>query len=143
MLSTFLSHQRKDFWRSRNKGTNLAGQIVIGFFMLYFLAVAIGAGFGMAFLLPKIFPNQDAITSFNGIILLYFGLDFTMRLQLQDLPTLSIIPYLHLKIPKNKIIGFLNIKALFSLFNILPLFIFVPFCLIRISEKYGFFASIM
>jgi hypothetical protein len=143
MLSTFLSHQRKDFWRSRNKGTNLAGQIVIGFFMLYFLAVAIGAGFGMAFLLPKIFPNQDAITSFNGIILLYFGLDFTMRLQLQDLPTLSIIPYLHLKIPKNKIIGFLNIKALFSLFNILPLFIFVPFCLIKISEKYGFFASIM
>lgn len=143
MLATFLSHQRKSFWRSRNKGSNLAGQILIGFFMLYFLVAAIGVGFSMAFLLPELMPNQDALTSFNGIILFYFGLDFLMRLQLQELPTLSIIPYLHLKIPKNKIINFLNVKALFSLFNILPLFIFLPFCFMRIFGTYGIVATIM
>ena len=117
MLSTFLSHQKKSFWRSRNRGGSIAAQIVLGFFMLYFLIVAAALGFGMAVLLPKIFPKQDAMTSFNGIILYYFALDLLMRLQLQELPTLSIIPYLHLKIPKRKIVDFLNIKALFSAFS--------------------------
>ena len=108
MLSTFLSHQRKSFWRSRNRGSSIAGQVVLGFFMLYFFAVAVGIGFGMSIFLPKIFPDQNILTSFNGIILYYFAFDFIMRMQFQELPTLSIIPYLHLKIQKSKIIKFLN-----------------------------------
>lgn len=143
MLSTFLSHQRKSFWRSRNRGGSIATQVLLGFFMLYFLAVAVGLGFGMAFFLPEIFKGQDIFKSFNGIILYYFALDFLMRLQLQELPTLSIIPYLHLKIKKSKIIDFLNAKALFSAFNLLPLFIFLPFIFTKISGEYGTFATLM
>ncbi|MCX2573870.1 DUF5687 family protein [Pedobacter sandarakinus] len=143
MLTTFLSHQRKSFWRSRNRGGSIATQVLLGFFMLYFLAVAIGIGFGMALFLSKIFPGQDVLKSFNGIILFYFALDFVMRLQLQELPTLSIIPYLHLKIQKGKIVDFLNIKALFSAFNIWPLFIFLPFIFIEITDEYGAFPTIM
>ena len=143
MLSTFLSHQRKSFWRSRNRGSSIAGQIVLGFFMLYFFAVAVGIGFGMSIFLPKIFPDQNILTSFNGIILYYFAFDFIMRMQFQELPTLSIIPYLHLKIQKSKIIKFLNVKALFSAFNIWPFFIFLPFCFIKISVEYGALVTIM
>jgi hypothetical protein len=143
MLSTFLSHQRKSFWRSRNRGSSIAGQIVLGFFMLYFFAVAVGIGFGMSIFLPKIFPDQNILTSFNGIILYYFAFDFIMRMQFQELPTLSIIPYLHLKIQKSKIIKFLNVKALFSAFNIWPFFIFLPFCFIKISVEYGAMVTIM
>jgi hypothetical protein len=143
MLSTFLSHQRKSFWRSRNRGSSIAGQIVLGFFMLYFFAIAVGVGFGMSHFLPKIFPNKEVISSFNGIILYYFAFDFIMRLQFQELPTLSIIPYLHLKIQKSKIINFLNVKALFSAFNIWPFFIFLPFCFIKISGEYGALVTMM
>ncbi|PWS27726.1 hypothetical protein DHW03_09105 [Pedobacter yonginense] len=143
MLSTFLSHQRKSFWRSRNRGSSIATQIILGFFMLYFLAIAVGAGFSMPFLLPKIFPNQDVIKSFNGLILYYFAFEFIMRLQLQELPTMSIIPYLHLKIKKRQIISFLNIKALFSAFNLWPFFLFLPFIFMRIAGAYGAFATIM
>jgi len=143
MLSTFLNQQWKDFWRSRNRGGSIASQILLGLFMLYFLAVAVGAGFGMPFLLPKIFPNQDVIKSFNGLILYYFAIDFLMRLQLQELPTLSIVPYLHLRIPKFKIINFLNIKSLFSGFNLMPIFIFLPFCLMKVIGTHGFFAAII
>ena len=143
MLSTFLSHQRKSFWRSRNRGSSIAGQIVLGFFLLYFLVLALGAGFGMSYFLPKIFPNQDVIKSFNGIILYYFAFDFIMRLQFQELPTLSIIPYLHLRISRSKIISFLNIKALFSAFNLWPFFIFLPFCFMKIAPVYGPFATLM
>ncbi|WP_316797080.1 DUF5687 family protein [Pedobacter agri] len=143
MLSTFLSHQRKSFWRSRNRGGSIATQVLMGFFMLYFLAVAVGVGLGMTVFLPKIFKGVDIITSFNGIILYYFALDFVMRLQLQELPTLSIIPYLHLKVPKSKIIGFLNIKALFSAFNLWPILLFFPFIFMEIADEYGAFAVLM
>lgn len=143
MLSTFLSHQRKSFWRSRNRGGSIAAQVVLGFFMLYFLAVAVGVGFGMSIFLPEIFKGVDILTSFNGVILYYFALDFVMRLQLQELPTLSIIPYLHLKVPKGKIINFLNIKALFSAFNIWPIFLFFPFIFMEIIDEYGGFAAVM
>lgn len=143
MLSTFLSHQRKSFWRSRNRGGSIAAQVLLGFFMLYFLAIAVGIGFGMSIFLPKIFPDQNVLTSFNGIILYYFAFDFIMRLQFQELPTLSIIPYLHLKIQRNKIINFLNVKALFSAFNLWPFFIFLPFCFVKISVEYGAMVTIM
>ena len=143
MLNTFLSHQWKSFWRSRNRGSSIAGQIVLGFFMLYFFTLAVAVGFGMSHFLPKIFPDQDIFRSFNGIILYYFALDFIMRLQFQELPTLSIIPYLHLRISRSQIIRFLNVKALFSAFNLWPFFIFLPFCFIRIAPTYGLFASLM
>ena len=143
MLGTFLNHQWKAFWRSRNRKGSLAAQIVLIFFLLYFLIVVLAAGFGMAHLLSKVFPDQDIINSFNGIILYYFAFDFVMRLQLQELPTLSIVPYLHLKIPKRKIIRFLNIRALFSAFNLWPFLLFLPFCFVKIMATYGGFVTLM
>lgn len=143
MLNTFLSHQWKAFWRSRNRKGSIATQILLIFFLLYFLILALWAGFGMAYLLSQGFPDQDIVKSFNGIILYYFAFDFIMRLQLQELPTLSIIPYLHLKIPKSKLISFLNIKALFSVFNLWPFLLFLPFCFVKIAAKYGIWVTLM
>lgn len=143
MLLTFLNHQWKAFWRSRNRNGSLATQIVLIFFILYFLAIAIGAGFRMARLLLHFFPDQDVIKSFNGIILYYFALDFMLRLQLQELPTLSIVPYLHLKISKSKIVSFLNVKALFSAFNLWPFLLFFPFCFSKIATAHGSFVTMM
>lgn len=143
MLGIFITHQWKAFWRSRNRNGSVATQIVLLFFMLYFLAVALGLGFGMGHFLSQLFPGQDLVESFNGIILYYFALDLLMRFQLQELPTLSIIPYLHLKIHKNNIIGFLNIKALFSAFNLWPFLLFLPFCLTKIMARYGGLVTLM
>jgi len=138
MLSTFLDHQWKSFWRSRNRGGSIASQVILGLFMLYFLAVAIGAGLAMHPILSKMFPQQDVIKSFNGLILYYFAFDFIMRIQLQELPTLSVVPYLHLPIARHTIIRFLNVKALFSVFNLIPLFVFLPFCFMQIMPVHGF-----
>jgi len=143
MLSTFLSHQWKDFWRSRNKAGSIAAQILLGFFMLYFLILAIGLGFGMSFIIEKAFPGKNVIETFNGFILYYFLFDLAIRTQMQELPTLSIIPYLHLKINKKTIVNFLNIKSLFSFFNLLPLFIFIPFSIIKIGTTYGALTGLM
>jgi hypothetical protein len=143
MLSTFLNHQWKDFWRSRNKTGSIAAQLLLGFFMLYFLAVAIGAGLGMPILIQKIFPGKNVIEVFNGFILYYFLFDLAVRTQMQELPTLSIVPYLHLNIKRKTIINFLNIKSLFAIFNFLPLFVFFPFCFIKIGPTLGTLTALM
>src|SRR4051794_12010927 len=100
MLGVFLNHQWKAFCRSRNKGGSIAANIFIGLAILYLLVLAISIGFGMELIIGKVFPSKDVIFVFNGFILYYFAVDFVMRMQLQELPTLSIAPYLHLKIPR-------------------------------------------
>ena len=137
MLSIFLSHQWKSFWRSRNKAGSIAANILLGFLMLYFLVAAIALGLGMGYMIENFFPGKNTIAVFNGFILYYFLFDLAMRTQLQELPTLSIVPYLHLNIQKKTIINFLNIKSLFTFFNILPLFIFIPFIFIKVTPTHG------
>jgi hypothetical protein len=53
------------------------------------------------------------------------------------------VPYLHLKIPKRKLVNFLNIRAIFSAFNIFPMFLFFPFILMNVMGVYGGFAAFM
>ena len=137
MIAVFLNHQWKAFWRSRNKGVSIAAQIFLGLAILYVLVVAIAVGFWMEIIIEKLLPGKDVFHVFNGFILYYFAFDFLMRLQMQELPTLSIVPYLHLKITRQKIVNFLNLRSLFSAFNILPLFIFIPFCCTAIADVYG------
>ncbi|RZK40846.1 MAG: hypothetical protein EOO90_13570 [Pedobacter sp.] len=137
MLATFLNHQWKDFLRSRNRGGSIVSQIFLGLFILYFFLIAVVLGFGMGHFIGMVFPGKDVVTVFNGFILYYFMFDLVTRIQMQDLPTLSVVPYLHLNISKKKIVSFLNIKSLFSIFNILPLFVFVPFCIVKIMPTFG------
>jgi hypothetical protein len=137
MLSTFLNHQWKAFWRSKNKGGTIAAQIFMGFMVLYLLSIALFLGFMLQEIIPRVFPEKGIMLVFNGFILYYFALDFVMRIQLQDLPTLSIVPYLHLNIPRNKIVRFLNVRAVFTAFNLFPLILFLPFCSTAIARSYG------
>lgn len=132
-----------DFWRSRNKAGSIAANLLLGFFMLYFLAIAVGVGFWMTMIIEKAFPGQNVITVFNGFILYYFLFDLAIRTQMQELPTLSIVPYLHLKIKRKTIVNFLNIKSLFSFFNLLPLFVFIPFSIMKIGTTYGAITALM
>jgi hypothetical protein len=143
MLYTFLNHQWVGFWRSRGKGSNIAVQIVMGLLILYLVACAFAVGIFMDKVIAAAFPGRDVFEVFNGLILYYFALEFLSRLQLQELPTLAVVPYLHLNISKRKLVNFLNVRAMFSVFNFIPLFVFFPFCIIRISGHYGAFAAVM
>ena len=143
MLLTFLHHQWIGFWRSRGKGGSIAVQIVMGLLILYLLLCAIAIGFFMGQFIPKLFPGKNVIEVFNGFILYYFALEFLMRLQIQELPTLAIVPYLHLNISKSKLVNFLNFRALFSAFNIIPIFVFFPFCIMHVGGTYGALVAIM
>ena len=143
MLNTFLSHQWKGFFRARGKGTSIAVQIVLGLLILYLLLCALAAGIFMDKIIHQVYPDRVVMEVFNGLILYYFALEFLSRMQIQELPTLAIVPYLHLRIPKRKLVNFLNIRAVFSAFNIFPIFLFFPFILINVMSTYGGFATVM
>ncbi|MEO6819962.1 MAG: DUF5687 family protein [Ginsengibacter sp.] len=143
MFRIFLGHQIKSFSRSRNQAGNIVMRIVMFLLILYFLVIAIAAGFFLNKLIASAFPGKNVIEIFYGFILYYFLADFLMRMQLQDLPTLSIVPYLHLNIRKKTLVNFLNIKSLFSAFNLIPILLFVPFTIMVISKQNGVFPAFM
>lgn len=137
MIYTLLQHQWKSFWRSRSTGRNVAMQIFMGFIVLYLTAVAILIGFSLDKILSESFPGKDPIRIFFGFILYYYAFDIIMRFTMQDLPTLAVQPYLTQDIKRNKLVQFLNIRSLFSIFTLLPLFLFLPFITTMIGAKYG------
>jgi hypothetical protein len=137
MILTLLSHQWKAFWRGRSAGKNLAAQIFMGFIILYLLACAIVLGFSFRHLLPRFFPGQDVIKVFCGLILYYFLADILVRFLVQELPVLSVQPYLAQNIRRRQLVRFLNVRSVFHFLNLLPILIFIPFVLTVIGSAYG------
>lgn len=137
MILTLLTHQWKSFIRGRNSGRSIAVQILLGFFILYFLAIAVFLGISLSSILKELFPKQDTVKIFCGFILYYFSFDIILRFMLQDLPTLTVQPYLLQNIKKSSLVGFLNVRSLFSFFNVLPLIVFIPFSVTVIAHQYG------
>lgn len=137
MFLTFLKHQWKSYWRSKSKGASIIARIILMLLMLYFLVIAFAAGFFMESIIQKIFPGNNELSVFNGFLLYYFFADLLIRIQIQELPTLSIIPYLHLNIKRKKIVNFLNIKAFLTYFNFVPIILFFPFCATYIASGLG------
>jgi len=137
MTSTFIRHELKAFWRARNTGKSIAVHIIMGILILYLLACALSIGFFMDKGLKHFFPKDDIIISFTGIILLYYLFELLSRMQLQELPTLRVQPYLQLAIKRNTLIKYLAFTSMLSFFNLWPLILFVPFIIKIIAVQKG------
>lgn len=100
-------------------------------------------------ILGAVFKGQDQTIAFCGILLVYYLFDLITRMQLQELPTLKVQPYLHLPVKRNTVVGYLALTALLSFFNLWPIVIFGPFVLKVILPASGalvalaFFVSII
>ncbi|HVW96776.1 MAG TPA: DUF5687 family protein [Mucilaginibacter sp.] len=141
MTSTFLRHELKAFWRSKNTGKSIVVRVVMGLLILYFLLIVVVIGFNLDALLKKA-SDGNIIGSYCGIILLYYLIDLFSRLQLQDLPTLRVQPYLQLPVKRNSLVRYLAFTALFSVFNLWPFLLFVPFVIKVIIPASGGMAAI-
>jgi hypothetical protein len=111
--------------------------VVMGFLILYLLVNLLVLGFFLDKFLEKTFPNDDLVVSFCGILLIYYLLDLLMRLQLQELPTLRVQPYLQLPVKRNSLVGYLAFTALLSVFNLWPFVLFLPFILKKVAADSG------
>ncbi|MDB5139984.1 MAG: hypothetical protein JWR12_1900 [Mucilaginibacter sp.] len=102
-------------------------RVVMALLILYLLANVLVMGFFLDKILEQVFPKDDLVISFCGIILLYYLFDLFMRLQLQELPTLRVQPYLQLPVKRNSLVRYLAFTALLSVFNLWPFILFLPF----------------
>jgi hypothetical protein len=137
MLITFIQHELKAFWRSKNSGKNILVKVIMAFAILYLLLNVLAIGFFMDIFLEQLFPQEDLIVAFCGIILSYYLLELLMRYQLQELPTLRVQPYLHLPIKRRYLVSYLSVTSLRSVFNLWPWILFCPFIFKIVYPEYG------
>jgi len=129
MIKYFIYHKWKESIRSTVFQKNLVINIILGLFILYFMASFALLGFFIDAILSENFPGRNVIYVFNGFLLYYFGVELILRLQLQELPVLSVQPYMHLPISRKNVVHYLLSQNLTSLFNYFPLLVFIPFAI--------------
>ncbi|MCD4681868.1 MAG: DUF5687 family protein [Bacteroidales bacterium] len=133
----FLLHQWKEMKRSSIWQKNLAINIVLGFFILLMLMYLLMFGLFIDKILYKLFPDNDPVVVFNGIILYYLGFEFFLRFFMQSLPTLNIETYLHLPVKKSSIVHFVSGKSIFVIGNYLSWLVVAPFAFKVILPAYS------
>jgi hypothetical protein len=137
MISHFLKLEWKQFFRSSHWEKGIAIKIIMGFFLLWFIASFLILGFGGYFILRKEFPNLDPLQIVNSYLLFAILGDLVFRYLMQKLPIMNIKPLLILPIKKNKLVHYVLGKSAFSIFNILGLFFYIPFSIVLIKEGYN------
>ena len=137
MTLTFLQHQWKSFWRSKNTGKSVAIRIIIGILIFYFFVNLVVLALFLDGILAQAFPSADVKSTFYSFLLYYFVMDLFMRFQMQELPTLSIKPYLHLPVRRNQIINYLSVISLGTLFNFAPFILTLPFLFKIVAKQQG------
>ena len=127
MLWKLLKLEWRGFRRAPHWGQSMAVNVIMGFFAAYMLLSALAVGFMGGFILKEYFPDENVISKFNGFFVYYLLVDILSRFLLQKFPSFSLVKFLTLNIKKSTICRFLLTKSAFSFFNILPLFVVVPF----------------
>ncbi len=137
MYRTFFKHQWKYFVRSQGFERNIITQILTILFAVYVIVGAFIIGNTLKVMLELQYGSDNMVTEFCRLILYYFSFDLIVRFLWQGLPTLTIQPYLIQNIKRKQLIFFLNVRSLFTFFNIIPFVLFLPFVFTVIAKLYG------
>lgn len=137
MIKRFINLEWKQYFRSSYWQKSIAINILMVFFALYFVAMFLGLGFGLLFILKETYPNQDAFVVANSFMFFWIIGDLLMRFFLQKLPVMSVKPLLTLPIKRATVVNYVLGKSAISFFNFLPLFAIIPFSIMLIRDGYA------
>ena len=129
-------HQWKEKIRSPFWQKSIWLNILLGILGLYLMLNIVVIGYFADVILKKIFSDTDVIESFTRILFYYFAFDLIFRFFIQQIPTLSIQPYLALPIAKSKLLHYPLIKSATSFINFLALLLILPFFVKVICNTY-------
>ena len=136
MIKDLFIHQLRQAVRHRSWDKQVATNLFLGFlFTLIFLNILM-VGYAIDDILKTYYPEKDPVEQFTSFILFYALVDFILRIMLQEVPSLSIRPYLILPVKKRTLIHYLLSKTFWSFFPIIPLLVIIPFTIKILS---GFF----
>ncbi|EZH72311.1 hypothetical protein ATO12_22940 [Aquimarina atlantica] len=135
MFTHFINLQWKSFWRSASLTSGLFMKFFMGFWALWFIVMMASGGIG-AFYLIKEELNLDPLETINKLLIYWLVVDLLFRYALQKMPVINIKPLLILPFKKRKIVSFAFGKTVFSFFNIIHIFFFIPFSIVLIGNEY-------
>ncbi len=134
MFKHFLNLELKAFFRSASVGKSIALKVLLAFVGLYFMLSFLVLGFALYPLLLESFPKQKPIEIVNNAVIFWLAGDLIFRFFMQSLPVMNIKPLLILPIKREKVIHFVLLKSIFSIYNIFPLLVILPFGITTIIE---------
>ncbi len=137
MFKHFVNLQWKAFFRSSNFGKSLGIKILMGFFAVYMLFSLSALGVGLFFILKKVFPDVDPILKVSEYMLYWVLFELLFRYFMQKLPVMDVKPLLQFPIKKSKIAHYILAKSTFSGFNLMSLFLAVPFSIVLLAQGYA------
>ena len=117
----------RELIRSAYFSKNMAAKGVLIFLALYFSATALILGFALTESLGEKADIVSKVAAFNAYVFVYAGFDLVLRVMMQNLPTIGFQPFLIVPVKRKRIARYLLNKSVFHFFNILPLFMVLPF----------------
>lgn len=136
MIKKFISLEWKAFIRASSFQTNLAIKILMGLAALYFIAVFLGLGVGVFFIIEDA-EMGDPFKVVNRYMIYYLAFDLVFRYTMQKMPVTNIKPFLYLPMTKNQVVRFSLLKTVVSFFNWSHAFFFLPFSIVLITKDYN------
>lgn len=137
VVKWFISHQFKQLRRSPFWQKSLAINIVLAFVIGLVLLELLVLGIMLRTILTEVYPDQDLIAIFNGILLYYFAIDLILRYLMQSLPVMAAQPYFHLPVRKSVIVNYMLAKSKLFILNYLPLLVLIPWAVKSIAVEYS------
>ncbi len=136
MFKHFITLQWKSFWRSASLTSGIFMKLFMGFWALW-IAFMSAAGGAATFTLIKKQFNLDPLETINRLLIYWWVFDLIFRYMLQKMPIINIKPLLTLPFNKSKIVSFAFGKTVFSFFNVIHAFFFIPFSITLIINGYS------
>ncbi|MDX1285533.1 MAG: DUF5687 family protein, partial [Draconibacterium sp.] len=128
MKRNFFYFAWREFTRSATMGKQVATKGVLIFLALYFSAVAVFMGFNLSQELARSNP-ENQMQAFNSLVFIYVGFELVIRIMIQNLPTFGFQPFLIIPVKRKRIARYMLNKSMLHFFNVLPLFLLIPFVL--------------
>ena len=127
MKHNFFYFGWRELTRSAYFSKNMAAKGVLIFLVIYFSAVALFMGFNLSEFIEKSHPGQLQVPVFNSLIFAYVGFELVLRIMVQNLPTFGFQSFLLIPVKRKRIAKFMLNKSMLHFFNLLPLFLVLPF----------------
>jgi hypothetical protein len=137
MIAQFIKLRIRETTRSSVWNKNVVINIVLALFMLYMVVCFLLIGFMLDSALIKAAPGSDPVELFNRVLLYYFGLELLVRFFMQQIPAMSITPFLHLPVRRSFLMHFLLARSVISPLNYISFLIFIPFAIRAVSVFYS------
>ena len=137
MPTSLFQLSRKKFMRAPQLEAKLAIKILMGFVVLYFGGSLLFTGIAVYPILSDQFPERDAISVINSVLVLIFILELIIRYFLQQLPVTEIKSFLLLSIPKKRIIRNVLFRSLLSVYNAIPVLFYLPISISMFQDDYA------